>query len=250
MSANIEEYLEALYVLTQDRKTATTTEISHHLKITPASVTEMLKKLAERGYVNYSPYQGATLTGEGFKIGEKMTRKHRLLERFLYDILKIRKDRVHEQACKMEHTLSDETEQALCEILKQPDKCPDDQKIIPLCDFQFSSCEECQKWSEESLEKVGKRKTNLVAVSGLKEGDAGRIAFIRGDHKVLRRLLDMGLTPGTKINVTRIAPFRGPVEISVRGSKLVLGRGIVSKVFVETAVSELGDVLGTNILHS
>lgn len=233
MSANIEEYLEALYFLTQNGKAATTTEISQHLKITPASVTGMLKKLAEKGYVNYSPYQGATLTGEGFKIGEKMTRKHRLLERFLYDILKIRKEGVHEQACRMEHALSDEAEKAFCETLKQPDKCPDDQKIIPPCDFQFSSCEECQKWGEESLEKIGRRQANLVAISALKERDAGRIAFIRGDRQVLRRLLDMGLTPGTKISVTRIAPLKGPVEISVRGSKLALGEGIASNVFVE-----------------
>ena len=74
----------------------------------------------------------------------------------------------------------------------------------------------------------------------LKENQEGTVAFIRGDNKVLRRLLDLGLTPGTKINVTRIAPLKGPVEIAVRGSKLALGDKIACNVFVEKAANEIG----------
>lgn len=240
MSTSTEEYLEALYTLTQDRKTASTTAISKRLKIAPASVSEMLRKLADGGYVNYSRYQGVTLTPKGFEIAEKMTRKHRLLERFLHDILKIGKDRVHEEACEMEHVLSDETARALCQTLKSPDKCPDDEKVIPPCDFSFSSCDECRKWEEESLEKVGRRKASAVSMSALKENQEGTITFIRGDNKVLRRLLDLGLTPGTKISVSRVAPLKGPVEIAVRGSKIALGEQIASNVFVEMVANELG----------
>ncbi len=240
MSTSTEEYLEALYTLTQDSKRASTTAISKRLKIAPASVTEMLRKLANGGYVNYSPYQGATLTPKGFEIAEKMTRKHRLLERFLHDKLKIGNDRVHDEACEMEHVLSDETARALCQTLKSPDKCPDDEKAIPPCDFGFSSCAECRKWGGDSLEKVGRRRANLVSMSALKENQEGTIAFIRGDNKVLRRLLDLGLTPGTKISVSRIAPLKGPMEIFVRGSRLALGAEIVSNVFIEKTSNELG----------
>ncbi|MBP1707764.1 MAG: ideR, partial [Chloroflexi bacterium] len=109
MSKSTEEYLEALYTLTQDRAAATTSDISKRLNIAPASVTEMLKKLADKGYVKYSPYQGVTLTPGGYEIAEKMTRKHRLLERFLHDTLNIGNNRVHQEACAMEHGLSDET---------------------------------------------------------------------------------------------------------------------------------------------
>ncbi len=239
MSASSEEYLEALYTLTQDGKTASTTAISKRLNVAPASVTEMLRKLADSGYVNYAPYQGATLTTKGFEIAEKMTRKHRLLERFLHDVLKIGNDRVHEEACQMEHVLSDEADRALCQTLKSPDKCPDDEKVIPPCAFGFSSCEECRKWGGDSLEKVGRRKANVVSMSALKENQEGTIAFIRGDNKVLRRLLDLGLTPGTKISVSRIAPLKGPVEIAVRGSRLALGDKIVSNIFVEKTANEL-----------
>jgi DtxR family Mn-dependent transcriptional regulator len=240
MKATTEEYLEALYTLTQDGQTATTTDISKRLNIAPASVTEMVKKLAGKGYVVYSPYQGVTLTRQGFEIAEKMTRKHRLLERFLHDVLKIGNDKVHREACEMEHALSDEAERALCQTLKAPGTCPDDRRIIPPCNLGFSSCNECQKWGPDNLEKVGKRERDVIAISKLKEKQEGKVAFIRGDNKVLRRLLDMGLTPGTTVRVSRVAPLKGPVEISVRGSRLALGDEIACNVFVEKAPVESG----------
>ncbi len=233
ISRNIQEYLETLYVLTRAGRTASAKEISERLQVAPASVTEMLKKLADKGYVSYSPYHGATLTGEGFKIGEKMSRKHRLLERFLHDVLRIGKEKVHQQACEMEHALSDEAETALCRLLAHPSRCPDDSKPIQPCDLPFSSCEECLGRRGEGLEQVGRRKENLVSIVDLKEKDAGKVAFIRGGHKRLRRLLDMGLTPNTVIRVVRAASFGGPVEVAVRGSKLALGRSIACDVFVE-----------------
>lgn len=233
MSTSTEEYLEALYTLTQNNTVAGTTEIAKHLNVSPASVSEMMKKLAENGYVDYMPRQGVTLTSKGFEQAQKMARKHRLLERFLHDVLHIGNDKVHKEACAMEHSLSDETERALCQTLNAPDKCPDDQKIIPACNFGFSDCGECQQWGGDNLDEVGKRKTNIVSISTLKEKQNGTVAFIRGDGKVLRRLLDMGLTPGTKISVNRVAPLKGPVEIRVRGSKLALGDEIACNVFVE-----------------
>lgn len=237
MSNSTEEYLEALYTLTQDNRTATTSEISKRLKISAASVTEMLRKLAGAGYVHYSRYQGVTLTAKGFAAAAKMARKHRLLERFLHDVLRIGNNRVHHEACRMEHSLSDETERAICLSLKSRDTCPDDKKTIPACDLGFSSCAECQGWGD-STEKVAARKTNVISIAALKEKQKATIAFIRGDQKALRRLLDLGLTPGTKITVTRVAPLNGPVEIAVRGSRLALGDEIACKVFVEKSPAE------------
>lgn len=237
MKSSQEEYLEALYTLTQDGRTANTTAISKRLNVAPASVTEMVKKLADEGYVNYAPYQGATLTHKGFEIAEKMTRKHRLLERFLHDVLKIGNDKVHDEACEMEHALSDEAERALCQTLNAPDRCPDDDMAIPPCNLGFKSCKECREWGVTSLEKVGKRHEDIIAISKLEENQEGKVAFIRGDNKILRRLLDMGLTPGTRISISRRAPFKGPIEISVRGSKLALGEEVAGNVFVEKPVA-------------
>lgn len=238
MSASTEEYLEALYTLTGDGKAASTSELAKRMNIAPASVTAMLKKLAASGQVNYSPYHGATLTAEGHELAEKMTRKHRLLERFLHDVLHIGTEKVHQEACAMEHSLSDETERALCQTLKAPARCPDDEQLIPACNLGFSSCGECRQRGRAVLQEPPKRERAVVSVSRLREGQEGTIAFIRGDARVLRRLVDLGLTPGTRVAVGRVAPLKGPMEIAVRGSKLALGDEIVCNIFCHGAEPE------------
>ncbi|OGO39069.1 MAG: hypothetical protein A2147_07355 [Chloroflexi bacterium RBG_16_57_8] len=237
MSKNIEEYLKTLYAITVDGKAASTSEISRRLGIAPASVTEMLKKLDEKGYVKYSPYQGAVLTGAGLNAGERITRHHRLLERFLYDVLKLDKDAVHAQACEMEHTLNDETGRALCKSLKHPSKCPDDQKPIPPCDLEFTSCEECRKWTG-STEEIGRRQARLLPVSNLREDQAGRVAFIRGDSRFLTRLANLGLIPGVRLAVSLVPTPKAPVEIALQGGTITLAADIASNVFVESIVEE------------
>jgi DtxR family Mn-dependent transcriptional regulator len=230
---SVEDYLKAVYDLSRNGSLASTTEISRALKVAPASVTEMLKKLAENGYVNYSPYHGSSLTEKGLEGAQKIARKHRLLEKFLSDVLHIKGDQVHAQACEMEHALSDEAEESLCRFLKHPDKCPDDGKIIPACNLPFTSCEECIQMHKRGLEEVGKRQQNVISICDVKAGTSAKVSFIRGGHRILQRLLDMGLTPGTTIKVERSAPFKGPIEVCVRGSRLALGRGIAANVFVE-----------------
>ena len=133
----------------------------------------------------------------------------------------------------MEHTLSDDAETALCRFVGHPDKCPDDCQPIPPCDLPFASCEDCLKNRVDGLAEVGKRRENLTAVADLKEHEEGKVVFVRADSKVLRRLLDMGITTGTPLHVIKSAPFGGPVEVAVRGSKLALGRDIAADVFVE-----------------
>ena len=232
LSANIEEYLEAIYKNSQKEKSVKTSSLSKDLGITPASVSEMLKKLDKMGYVNYSQYKGVKLTDSGLKVAKNITRKHRLLERFLHDILKLKDHFLHDQACEMEHSLSDDAERALCQVLDHPDKCPDD-SVIPACDLKFTTCEECMKRKEEEVNEVGKRNENLIPIMELRNHQKGKVSFIRGDYKVIRRLLDMGITIGAFISVIKIAPLSGPVEVAIRGSKLAIGRDIACNVFVE-----------------
>ena len=163
-----QDYLKAVYDLSKNGDLVSTTEISQKLDVAPASVTEMLKKLSQDGYIKYSPYHGSTLTEKGLQEAQKVTRKHRLLEKFLSDVLHIGKDKVHTQACQMEHALSDEAEESLCRLLKHPDTCSDDGKTIPACDLPFSNCEECVKLHNQGLEEVGKRNTNLISIRELK----------------------------------------------------------------------------------
>jgi DtxR family transcriptional regulator, Mn-dependent transcriptional regulator len=232
LSSNIEEYLEAIYKISQNGECVKTSKISKDLGITPASVSEMIKKLDKLDYVDYSQYKGVKLTEEGLKVAKRITRKHRLLERFLHDVLKLKDHFLHDQACEMEHSLSDEAERALCQVLEHPDKCPGD-SVIPACDLKFTTCEECMKRKEEEVNEVGKRNENLIPIMELKNQQKGKVSFIRGDYKVIRRLLDMGITIGASISVIKIAPLSGPVEVAIRGSKLAIGRDIACNVFVE-----------------
>ena len=238
-SKSVQDYLRAIAALSNNGDPVTTTEISRYFDIAPASVTEMLKKLAENGYVTYSSYHGSILTAKGQQEAQKMTRKHRLLERFLSDILHIEKGQVHNQACQMEHALSDEAEESLCRFLKHPDTCPDDDKIIPACDLPFTTCEECVALHKKGLEEVGKRQQNLKSICNLKSGVDAKVSFIRGEHRTLQRLLDMGLTPGTQIKIERVAPLKGPIEVCVRGSKVALGQDIAANVFVESIPNKM-----------
>ena len=193
ISENIEEYLEVLYRNGSNGEQVSTTQLSKDLGIAPGSVTQMLKKLEDLGYISYTPYKGATLTNEGMKIAQKITRKHRILEKFLLDILKVKEENVHEQACEMEHTLSDEAERALCTMMHHPDLCPDE-NVIPACDFEFGSCEEC--FSQKDFDQVMNRKFNLLSVSELTGNAEGKISFIRGNSELLDEIADSGIKIG------------------------------------------------------
>ena len=196
ISDNIEEYLEVLYRNGSNKEQVSTTQLSKELDIAPGSVTQMLKKLEDLGYISYTPYKGATLTDEGLRIAQKITRKHRILEKFLSDILKIKEENIHEQACQMEHTLSDEAERAICTMLHHPDLCPDE-KLIPACDFEFSSCQEC--FSQKDFDQIINRKFNLLSVSELNSDAEGTISFIRGSSELLDEITDYGIKVGQHI---------------------------------------------------
>ena len=193
ISENIEEYLEVLYRNGSNGEQVSTTQLSRSLKIAPGSVTQMLKKLEDLGYITYIPYQGATLTDSGMKIAQKITRKHRILEKFLLDILKVKQENIHDQACEMEHVLSDEAERALCTMLNNPDLCPDE-NVIPACDFDFDSCQQC--YSQKDFDQIINRKFNLLSISELNSDSEGIISFIRGDNNLLDTINKLGIRTG------------------------------------------------------
>lgn len=193
ISENIEEYLEVLYRNGSNGEQVSTTQLSKDLGIAPGSVTQMLKKLEDLGYITYTPYKGATLTEEGMQIAQKITRKHRILEKFLLDILKVKEENIHDQACEMEHTLSDEAERAICTMLHHPDLCPDD-NVIPACNFDFCSCQEC--FSQKDFDQVINRKFNLLSISELTGSTEGTISFIRGNDELLDEITEKGIKVG------------------------------------------------------
>ncbi len=228
----VEEYLEAIYDIAGTEGAAKTTTIAKCLKVAPASVTEALQNLAEKNLVNYEPYRGASLTGDGKKIAETIKRKHRLLEVFLADVLHINRAKVHDEACRMEHTISEDTENALCRMLNAPARCPHGSPIAP-CAKGIGSCSECDTVTGSAIPVPGDlRNAEIIPITDLGPQEKGTIAFIRGDCKVVQRLSDLGLTLGTTVSVTRKAPMNGPVEVFVRRTKLAIDHAIAENIFV------------------
>jgi DtxR family Mn-dependent transcriptional regulator len=230
----VEEYIETIYDLESRDGSAKTTAIAKCLNVAPASVTEVLKSLSDKGFVLYEPYRGATLSDEGKKIADTIKRKHRLLEVFLTDVLKLNREKVHDEACRMEHTISEDTENALCRMMKAPARCPHGSPISP-CNQGVGSCAECDVVTGARIpEPASLRNKKIIAVTELSPHQNGKIAFIRGDCKIVQRLSDLGLTLGTIVSVLRKTPMDGPVEISVRRTKLAIDHAIAENIFIES----------------
>jgi DtxR family Mn-dependent transcriptional regulator len=227
-TSNVEEYLEAIYTLEEEHRTATTNEIASSLKVSAPSVTEMLQRLAKKGYVLYEPYKRVRLTDEGCRVAKKIVRKHRLIELFLHSLLRIRKERVHKQACEMEHVLSDDAEKGLYTILGRPARCPDG-KPIPI----YDRTEKDRVSDKPMLDNTEPHPKVLLSLSSLRSGQKANVRLIDGGKMAVNRLHDLGVTTGSQVELKSCAPLGGPVEILVRGSRLAIGRGLASKIYVE-----------------
>src|SRR5512147_2437140 len=103
-SEQLEEYLERILDIEEKDGIARTSAIARCMKVAPASVTEALQTLSDKGYVHYEPYRGANLTDQGREMARKVKRRHRLLEVFLHNVLHINDRNIHDEACRMEHT--------------------------------------------------------------------------------------------------------------------------------------------------
>jgi len=228
----VEEYIEAIFDIAGEEGNAKTQEVAKRLENAPASVTEVFQNMAEKGLVQYERYKGVSLTEEGLKVARKLKRKHRLLEVFLTELLHINCEKVHAEACKMEHSISDEVGDAICHRLNAPSRCPGGKPIYP-CDKEIETCNECEREYEKTSSAV---KRKIVPITDLKPCQKGIIAFLRGESKVIQRLSDLGLTPGTVVTLMRKTPMAGPIEVCVRRTSLAVGHDIADNIFVELGV--------------
>src|SRR5690242_15745655 len=119
-STSEENYIKTIYRLQRQDGTVGTNEVAQELKTKPASVTDMMKKLKGKKLLNYQPYQGFRLTGEGSKVALGIIRRHRLWEFFLAEKLKFSWDEVHEVAEDLEHVTNKKLIDKLDEFLGFP----------------------------------------------------------------------------------------------------------------------------------
>ncbi len=160
-------------------------------------------------------------------IAQKITRKHRILEKFLTDVLKIKKENIHDQACEMEHSLSDEAERALCFMLDNPDVCPD-KKIIPACDFNFNNCSDC--FNETDFDNIINRDNILLAISEINYSTNGIVSFIRGDSSFVDKVNNLGIDIGTKIDFNKLD--NDSISIFVDNVEIDLNKDFANNIFV------------------
>jgi len=129
LSESVEDYLTAILRLETGGRAATTSVLAAHLAVAPPSVTEMVKRLDADGLLVHLPYRGAQLTDRGRRRAQAVLRRHRLVETFLVDVLGMPADRVHAEAHRLEHALSDEVIERLDAWLGRPARDPHGQLI-------------------------------------------------------------------------------------------------------------------------
>ncbi len=118
----VEEYLEAIYDIQEKKKRVVkTNDLAKKLGVKPSSVTEMLLKLSEKGFVEYQPYYGVVLTDEGLGVAKRIKRFHRIFETFFIDFLGLSKEESHKLSCELEHHVTDEVAEKVCMLISSPE---------------------------------------------------------------------------------------------------------------------------------
>lgn len=211
-----EDYLKALYLLHGHQRPVPTRELAQRLGISSPSVSEMVARLTAQGLVEHDRYRGQQLTRDGRKVALELVRHHRLLEMFLVQVLGYSWDEVHDEAERLEHVMSERMEQRIFELLGRPELDPHGHaipsvsgKVRSLSERPLSGC------------KAGEK----VVVQGVSDEDAGR----------LRELDRRGLLPGTKIEVTAVSEYEGPIEVRIKGKRVSVPLGLARGMFVEAA---------------
>lgn len=208
-----ENYLKVIYHLAQKTTSVQTNAIAEQIQTKPASVTDMLKKLAEKELVDYVKYQGVTLTEKGKQAAISIVRKHRLWEVFLVDKLNFKWDEVHDVAEELEHIKSVDLIERLDEFLGFPKSDPHGDPI-PDKNGTFA-------------------KTQFIKLIELKVGDSGTITGVsQHSSPFLKHLEKMGLTLGKQIQVTDVTDFDGSVEILISDKQINISREVAKHILI------------------
>ena len=123
-TASKEDYLRGLYILEEEKGELKSIDLAHYLNVSKPSVSEMAKELDKEGLISYKRYSKLNFTSKGRKLAKKLTSKHRLIELFLKNILKLNSKNVHEEAHRLEHAFSEESISKLRKLLGNPKKDP------------------------------------------------------------------------------------------------------------------------------
>jgi DtxR family transcriptional regulator, Mn-dependent transcriptional regulator len=209
----MEDYLKIIFKLEEEESTVTTQSIAARLQVQSPSVTNMVKRLAELNLVKHTPYRGVVLTSAGRKAALEVIRHHRLLELYLADALGYSWDEVHEEADRLEHSISEEFEARIDQALGYPSVDPHGEPIPT---------------AEGKIAKVGG-----LRLSELSSGDEAIVEQVTDtDPEKLRYLGNLGLFPDAGLRLVERMPFDGPVRIIVGDQEHILGRDLAATIRV------------------
>jgi DtxR family Mn-dependent transcriptional regulator len=212
LTSQAEEYLEAIFKLEQGEAGASTSGIAEELGIAQATVSGMLHRLREKGLLDYEPYGSISLTEEGRKEAAAVIRRHRLSERLLTDILGLPWDTAHQQACLLEHAITEEIAQAIETKLGEVRTCPHGNPVDVTA-------------ADES-----------VPLDSLDPGQCGVVAKVTDETpEMLNYLATLGLYPGVHVCVEEKAPFNGPLMVRIKDAVYALGALVCDKIWVHIA---------------
>ncbi len=216
ISSNTEDYLKAIYERLEDSGRVTTSALAERLNVAPASVTEMVQKLArmQPPLVDYERHRGVSLTEAGRKIALEVIRHHRLIELYLAEALGYGWHEVHAEAERLEHVISEEFEDKIAAALGDPERDPHGDPIP----------------TREGVVVEPARRS----LSAVPAGETVRVARVRDqDTAFLSRLTELGLVLRAPITVVQ-APDDGPLAVAIAGQVHALERAITDNVFVES----------------
>ena len=225
LTGPVEDYLKAIYDLERVGEPAATNDIADRLAISPASVSGMVRRLADQGLITHEPYRGVRLTGEGRAAALRTLRRHRILECYLTEVLAYPWDRVHEEAERLEHAASEELVERMAAALGDPLHDPHGAPI-PTRDGRV----------EEAA---------LRSLAEIAAGERVRVRQVQDDDaERLRYLAELGIRPGALVRILDRAPFDGPITVWVDaaggGATRAIGVGLAAEVRVEAAGAENG----------
>lgn len=213
----IQDYIKTIYELTTDGRPASTTALAERLGIQPASVTGMLQRLAAQQppLVTYRKRQGVLLTPQGRLAALEVIRHHRLLETFLVEVLGFTWDEVHEEACRLEHVISEKMEARIAAALGDPLFDPHGAPI--------------------PREDLSLPQRTLLPLHQVQAGREAAVAHVPDeDPALLRYLAEIGLRPGVSLRVEEQSPLNATTSIRLDGHPaIVLGHPVSRKIHVE-----------------
>jgi DtxR family Mn-dependent transcriptional regulator len=239
LSASLEDYLEAILVLSREKKAVRVRDIAARLGVAMSSVNGALKRLAEQNLVHHERYEYVELTPEGEKIAQKVLDRHNLLLHFLSDILQVPPELAEKDSCSIEHHLSQETIDRILDFFFFIDVCPigahNWKDLYEKCLKGACLDENCslRKLRPEGRHIKVSGEEKPLTLKHIKPGFNVKVKKITARGNLRRRLLDMGFSPGIPVYVQRVAPLGDPIEVKVRGFNLSLRKNEADFIAVE-----------------